>query len=57
MYGRIDPNDNEACPHCGWVNPDLWEFRDGSTEAECPECGRPIIVNVVTDRTVTIQKQ
>lgn len=47
---RLLNKDPEACPHCGWTDPDLWEYhRNGSHEVECASCGGPITVTVSTE--------
>lgn len=37
-----------TCPHCGYENPDSWEFahRDQGTDLECPSCEKPFFLEV-----------
>lgn len=35
--------DNAACPWCGFVDEDSWEYPD-STDTECGECSKPMAV-------------
>lgn len=44
-------NEEAVCPHCRYEHPDSWEFEDGETN--CHSCGKPFVVEVVTDITYT----
>ena len=33
-----------VCPWCGYKDPDSWEYEEGETEAECPNCGKEFTV-------------
>lgn len=47
---------DESCPACGWVDPDLWEYADGSTSATCANCEAAIVVTAETTRTFTVKR-
>lgn len=47
---------NVACPHCGKINSDLWEFDNGwsrftECDFECQRCDKPLTLTI--DRSVT----
>ena len=33
-----------VCPWCGYEDEDSWEYEEGETEAECPNCGKEFTV-------------
>jgi len=41
------------CPWCGYEDHDSWEYQEGVTDAECPNCGKPITVTTEVEVTYT----
>lgn len=43
-------NSEHPCPHCGYDDPDIWEYhREGDHDEDCPNCGEPIRVTVIRE--------
>lgn len=48
---ELRDNEMAKCPHCGHEERDSWELEDGETN--CHHCGKPYMVEVVTEITYT----
>jgi hypothetical protein len=44
-------NDEPVCPHCGFVQPDMWNIGEGSYEEECQRCGRKFKIETCVEVT------
>lgn len=47
--------DPQACPFCGYVDPDLWEYKDGETDTVCACCGQSVTVCIEVERTYRVE--
>lgn len=54
---RAAPREIPICPECGYEHRDPWEYKEGTHEIECLNCGSPLMLRVEVSVGYTLSKR